>query len=66
MLGKLLHALIGYSERPTEMQLMAYIAALSLMFLLMRLTRDTLGERRTAASAFATQCGEGRIRRIVD
>jgi high-affinity iron transporter len=39
LFGKLLHTLIGYSERPTEMQLMTYIATLLAMFLLMRFAR---------------------------
>ena len=39
LFGKLLHTLIGYTERPTEMQLMTYIATLFAMFLLMRLAR---------------------------
>ncbi len=39
LLGKLLHTLIGYTERPTEIQLMTYIATLVAMFLLMRLAR---------------------------
>ena len=39
--GRLLHALIGYTERPTEMQLMVYIATLFVMFLLMRLARPS-------------------------
>ena len=37
--GKLLHTLIGYTERPTELQLMTYIATLFAMFLLMRIAR---------------------------
>lgn len=37
--GRMLHALIGYTERPTEMQLMVYIGTLFAMFLLMRLAR---------------------------
>lgn len=41
LFGKLLHTLIGYTERPTELQLMAYIATLFLMFLLMRIARPT-------------------------
>jgi high-affinity iron transporter len=49
LLGKLLHTLIGYSERPTEMQLMAYIATLFLMFLLMRLARIQPGQRPAPA-----------------
>ena len=37
--GRLLHTLIGYIERPTEMQLLVYIATLFAMFLLMRIAR---------------------------
>lgn len=39
LFGKLLHTLIGYTERPTELQLVVYIATLVAMFLLMRLAR---------------------------
>ena len=45
LFGKLLHTLIGYTERPTELQLMAYIATLFLMFLLMRLARPAPRQR---------------------
>jgi high-affinity iron transporter len=41
ILGRLLHALIGYTERPTEMQLVVYIAILIAMFLLMRIARHS-------------------------
>ena len=44
LLGKLLHTLIGYTERPTELQLMVYIATLFAMFLLMRLARYSARE----------------------
>ena len=37
--GRMMHALIGYTERPTELQLMVYIGTLFVMFLLMRLAR---------------------------
>jgi high-affinity iron transporter len=37
--GRLLHTLIGYTERPTEMQLAVYIATLFAMYLLMRVAR---------------------------
>ena len=50
LFGKLLHTLVGYTERPTEMQLMTYIATLFAMFLLMRLARPTPRERVTAAA----------------
>ena len=39
LFGKLLHTLIGYTDRPTELQLMTYIATLFAMFLLMRIAR---------------------------
>jgi high-affinity iron transporter len=39
LFGKLLHTLIGYTERPTELQLMVYIGTLFAMFLLMRMAR---------------------------
>jgi high-affinity iron transporter len=34
--GRILHTLIGYADRPTELQLIAYIAVLALTFLLIR------------------------------
>jgi high-affinity iron transporter len=49
LFGKLLHTLVGYTERPTEMQLMIYIATLFAMFLLMRLARPAPRERVAAA-----------------
>ena len=39
LLGKLLHILVGYTARPTEMQLIVYVATLVVMALLMRLAR---------------------------
>jgi high-affinity iron transporter len=36
ILGKILHALIGYSEQPTGMQVIVYLAVLVVMALLMR------------------------------
>src|SRR5450631_2862401 len=48
LFGKLLHTLIGYTERPTEMQLMTYIATLFAMFLLMRLARPPQREQIAA------------------
>lgn len=41
VLGRFFHALIGYTERPTEMQLMVYAATLITMFALMRLARPS-------------------------
>lgn len=39
LFGRLLHILIGYTERPTEMQLVVYIATLFAMGLLVRIAR---------------------------
>jgi len=48
--GRLLHTLIGYTDRPTEMQLIVYIATLVGMFLLMRVARYSPRERVPAAA----------------
>jgi high-affinity iron transporter len=48
--GRMLHALIGYTERPTEMQLMIYLATLFAMYLLMRIARYRPRERVPAAA----------------
>jgi high-affinity iron transporter len=50
LFGKLLHTLIGYTERPTEIQLMTYFATLVAMFLLMRLARPAPRARVPAAA----------------
>jgi high-affinity iron transporter len=39
LFGKLLHTLIGYTERPTGLQLSVYIGTLIVMYVLMRLAR---------------------------
>jgi high-affinity iron transporter len=49
LFGRLLHTLIGYTERPTELQLVVYIGTLVLMALLMRVARVAPRERRLAA-----------------
>jgi high-affinity iron transporter len=50
ILGRMLHALIGYTERPTELQLVVYIAILLLMGLLMRIARPAPPRQRMAAA----------------
>jgi high-affinity iron transporter len=50
VLGRFFHALIGYTERPTEMQLMVYTATLIAMFALMRLARPAPRPRLPAAA----------------
>jgi high-affinity iron transporter len=48
--GRMLHTLIGYTERPTEMQLIVYIGTLLAMYVLMRIARYRPRERATAAA----------------
>jgi high-affinity iron transporter len=50
ILGLLLRTLIGYTERPTEMQLAVYVGTLLAMFVLMRVARYTPRERYPAAA----------------
>lgn len=50
IVGRLLHALIGYTDRPTEMQLAVYVGTLLAMFILMRIARYTPRERYPAAA----------------
>jgi high-affinity iron transporter len=50
ILGRMLHALIGYTERPTELQLVVYVAILLLMGLLMRIARPAPPRQRMAAA----------------
>jgi high-affinity iron transporter len=46
--GRALHTLIGYTDQPTEMQLVVYCAVIAATFVLMRLTR---AQNRTQAIA---------------
>jgi high-affinity iron transporter len=48
ILGKLLHTLIGYTERPTELQLTVYIGTLFAMGVLVRIARHRPQQRVTA------------------
>ena len=48
LLGRLLHTLIGYTERPTELQLTVYVGTLLAMYLLMRIARYSPREREAA------------------
>jgi high-affinity iron transporter len=50
LFGHLLHTLIGYTERPTELQVLVYIGILFLMALLMRIARYSPRERMPAAA----------------
>ena len=46
--GKVLHTLIGYTDRPTEMQVVAYILTLTIIFSLMRLFGNTNTAKQAA------------------
>jgi high-affinity iron transporter len=48
LFGHLMHTLIGYSERPSEMQLVVYIGVLCAMYLLMRFARYRPPQRAAA------------------
>ena len=48
-LGRALRTLIGYSDRPTGMQLVAYIAMLAVMFVLMKLLAPPPPRRQSVA-----------------
>ena len=49
IVGRMLHALMGYTDRPTEMQLVVYIGTLFVMFLLMRLARPAPVKKQATA-----------------
>jgi high-affinity iron transporter len=47
--GRTLHTLIGYTDQPTQMQLLVYAAVLLVTFMLMRLTGSPQADRVAAA-----------------
>ena len=47
--GRALHTLIGYTDQPTEMQLLVYSSVLLLTFILMRMTGSQPADRAVAA-----------------
>src|SRR5882757_2818353 len=48
ILGRLLHTLIGYTDRPTELQLIAYLATLAVMAVLTWVATPARAQRATA------------------
>ena len=48
LIGRVLHTLIGYTDRPTELQLVVYLATLVVMMVLMRMARPTEPRRAMA------------------
>jgi high-affinity iron transporter len=47
--GRALHTLIGYTDQPTQMQLLVYLAVLLVTFMLMRLSGSQQSRRAVAA-----------------
>jgi high-affinity iron transporter len=45
MVGRMLHTLVGYTDRPTELQLIAYVATLATMVLLTRISGPSRSTR---------------------
>jgi high-affinity iron transporter len=50
IIGRLLHTLIGYTDRPTELQLITYIATLAAMALLTWIATPASASRRRVAT----------------
>jgi high-affinity iron transporter len=49
LVGRLVHTLVGYTDRPTGAQLVVYLATIAMMVGLMRATPRQLGPERSAA-----------------
>ncbi len=45
IVGRVLHVLIGYTDKPTALQLVAYVATLATMFILIRMVRSSSGPK---------------------
>jgi len=43
--GRTMHTLIGYTDQPTEMQILVYVAVLLMTVILMRLTGSQRSDR---------------------
>ena len=51
MLGRALHTLIGYSDQPTALELLAYLATLAVTFALLKLFAREPTQGRSARPA---------------
>ncbi len=56
--GRVLHTLIGYTDRPTEMQLLAYTATLATIFTLMKLFGNAGTGGSTLRPSASAKCRE--------
>ena len=45
IVGRMLHVLVGYTAKPTALQLVAYLATLATMFLLIRMGKSNRATR---------------------
>ena len=50
MIGRTMHVLVGYTDRPTELQLIVYVTVVAAIALLTRWTRSLSDGRRVAAA----------------
>ncbi len=48
LVGRLLHTFIGYTDRPSAAQLLAYLATVAIMIALMRMVKPRQAERRVS------------------
>jgi high-affinity iron transporter len=51
VLGRLLHTLLGYNDRPSGMQLVAYVSVLAVMFILMKVLAPSQRDHQTPMAA---------------
>lgn len=57
LLGKTLHTLIGYTDQPTQLQLLVYVATLAVIFTLMRLFGHAPAKLAPMAAALVVAIG---------
>ena len=57
--GRTMHTLIGYTDQPTEMQLVVYVAVLLVTFMLMRLTGSQPTDRAVGGRLISDYCSGG-------
>ena len=48
--GRVLHTLLGYTDKPTELQLVVYLATLAAIFGVMKLLAPPAGQNRKLAT----------------
>src|SRR5262249_1759773 len=58
IVGRLLHTLVGYADRPTQLQLIAYLATLAVMVLLTKVAAPRSGSNHGAPAGKAEARGK--------